>query len=340
MIGACMTEQNPLIEEMSARLLAGNRRALAKAITLIENSRPDRRVLANQLIANILPQTGKAIRVGISGVPGVGKSTFIEALGLQLLEQGHKVAVLAVDPSSKISGGSILGDKVRMEKLSREKDAFIRPSPSAGSLGGVARRTREAMLLCEASGFDVILVETVGVGQSEITVSEMVDCFLVLLLPGGGDEIQGIKKGIIEMADVLVINKADGDMTPAAKRTQSHYRSALHFLRPKLRGWSPPVKTASAFSGTGIDEVWSAITDHRQFLEGNELLTRIRHEQNDLWFHATLRSELLDRLYGHADVKEKMQILRGEMSRQKKSPHQCAEELIELFLDHPNQSDS
>ena len=320
------------LENMAANIRAGKRRALAKAITLIENQRPDRRRLANRLVSRLMPYTGNAIRVGISGVPGVGKSTFIETLGLALVEQGLKVGVLAVDPSSKISGGSILGDKVRMEMLAREPRAFIRPSPSAGSLGGVARRTRETMLLCEAAGFDVLLIETVGVGQSEVTVCEMVDFFLVLLLPNAGDEIQGIKKGIIEMADGLVINKADGDMVTAARQAKRHYQNALHFLHPKNKGWQPKVVAASAAKKQGIDDVWKMVTDHRSFLEKSGLMQRLRSDQTELWFHSSLREDLLDRLYGSPKVSQRITELRAEMLRRETSPHQAAEEIVELFL--------
>ena len=321
------------IHDLAAKILSGQRWALAKAITLIENLRADMRPHANQLVSSLLPHTGKALRIGVSGVPGAGKSTFIEALGLELIKKGHKVAVLAVDPSSKISGGSILGDKVRMEGLSREANAFIRPSPSSGSLGGVTRRTRETMLLCEAGGYDVVLIETVGVGQSEVTVSEMVDFFLVLMLPGAGDEIQGIKKGIIEMADALVVNKADGDMQKAADRAAHHYRNALHLLRPKSPGWSPPVQKASALTGLGIGKVWETILKHRSWLEEDYRLERLREKQMRMWFHAALEQDLLDRLYGDPAVAERIPLLDGQMARREKSPHQAAEEIISLFLE-------
>ncbi len=334
------TERSPNQEEivldLADRLVAGNRRALAKAITLIENSRPDKRILANRLISRLLPKTGHAVRVGISGVPGVGKSTFIEALGLNLVARGHKVAVLAVDPSSKISGGSIMGDKVRMEHLARESNVFIRPSPSAGSLGGVTRRTRETMLLCEAAGFDIILIETVGVGQSEVTVCEMVDFFLVLLLPNAGDEIQGIKKGIIEMADGLVVNKADGEMLPAADLTRRHYKNALRFIRTKTKGWQPRVIRASALSGSGMNRVWNMIVAHQHFLEENGLLQALRGHQNELWFHSYLREDLLERIYSDPSVQKRMLVLKEEMARLQKSPHQAAEELVSLFLSSRN----
>ncbi|MDJ0841464.1 MAG: methylmalonyl Co-A mutase-associated GTPase MeaB [Acidobacteriota bacterium] len=328
-----MSEQIDIASTLTEGVLAGRRRALARTITLIESTRPDDREQANNLLARLLPHAGKAVRVGISGVPGVGKSTFIEALGLFLIEKGHRVAVLAVDPSSKISGGSILGDKVRMELLSREEAAFIRPSPSSGSLGGVTRRTRETMIACEAAGYDVILVETVGVGQSEVTVAEMVDFFMVLLLPGAGDEIQGIKKGIIELADGLVVNKADGELETAAGRAVRHYRNALHFTMPKLRDYTVPILKTSALKGEGIDEVWTSVLKHRAFMKERGLLTQLRRTQNHGWFHAALRDGLLDRLYANGEVHQRMQLLAREMDADRKTPHQCADELIAFFLD-------
>jgi LAO/AO transport system kinase len=243
-------------------VLAGDRRSLAKAITLVESSRPDHRDLAQELVERLLPRTGGASRVGITGVPGVGKSTFIEAFGLHLIDAGHRVAVLAVDPSSSISGGSILGDKTRMPRLSAAEASFIRPSPAGGALGGVASHTREAMLLCEAAGYDVVLVETVGVGQSEYVVASMVDFFLVLMLPGAGDELQGIKRGILELADALAINKADGENVPRAERARAEYLAAFHLLRSG-GAWDPPVITVSAAESRGMDEVWRIVGDHR-----------------------------------------------------------------------------
>ena len=248
---------------LAASIRAGDRRALARAITTVESTLPEHRVQADALLAELRPYAGHAVRVGISGPPGAGKSTFIEAFGLHLLSLGRRPAVLAVDPSSPVSGGSILGDKTRMELLARETRAFIRPSPSGGTLGGVARRTREASFVCEAAGFDTVLIETVGVGQSETAVAEMVDLFMLLLPPAGGDELQGIKKGIVELADLVVINKADGDLSAAAGRTASDYSAALHMLRPASSAWHPPVLTISAFERRGIDGVWTAIEAHR-----------------------------------------------------------------------------
>src|SRR5829696_4993615 len=255
------------MSELAQEVIAGDRRALARAITLAESTRPDHRAEAEALLAEVLPRSGAAVRVGISGAPGAGKSTLIEALGTHLVAEGQRVAVLAVDPSSTRSGGSILGDKTRMEQLTRSPDAFVRPSPTGGTLGGVARRTREAMLLCEAAGFDVVLVETVGVGQSEVKVAAMVDLFLVIVAPGGGDELQGIKRGIMELADLVVVNKADGDLAPAARQAEADHRHALGLLRPRFEGWRPPVLSCSARTGTGVDAVWAAVLEHRSTLE-------------------------------------------------------------------------
>ena len=259
-------------QQLARQVLDGDRRALAQAITLIESARPEDRRPANDLLTRLTPHANHSIRVGISGVPGVGKSTFIEALGNHVIACGHKVAVLAVDPSSALTGGSILGDKTRMETLSRKVEAFIRPSPAGRTLGGVTRHTRETMRVVEAAGFDVVIVETVGVGQSETAVAEMTDLFLLLLLPGGGDELQGIKRGIVELADLVVVNKADGPLTELANRTATDYRLALHLVRPKRPGRETPVLTCSAITDHGLDEVWSMLTGlHRQLAESGEL---------------------------------------------------------------------
>ncbi len=258
-----------------------DRPTLARAITLVESTRADHRAEAQALLQSILPRTGNSVRLGITGVPGVGKSTFIEAFGLHAIAQGHKVAVLAVDPSSSKTGGSILGDKTRMQRLSQEERAFIRPSPTSGTLGGVTRRTREAILLCEAAGYDVIIVETVGVGQSETEVAEMTDMFLLMLLPGSGDELQGIKKGIVELADMIVVNKADGDMLALAKRVQSDYTAALRMLTPHGAPWQPPVLPVSALEGKGIDDVWNTIGDYREKM--HDYLPHRREQQRLSW---------------------------------------------------------
>jgi LAO/AO transport system kinase len=283
-------------------LLEGNRRALAKAITLVESKLATHREQAQGILEQVLPHSGNSIRIGITGVPGVGKSTFIEAFGLYLIEQGKRVAVLAVDPSSPIAGGSILGDKTRMEELSRREEAFIRPSPAEGALGGVAQKTRETMLLCEAAGYDVILVETVGVGQSEYQVAGMVDFFMVLMLPGGGDELQGIKKGIMELADALVINKADGDSEKLATMTQRQYTSAMNLLR-HTSFWTPRVMTCSALKTINIDTVWGMVVDYYfQALEEQAFQSK-RAQQNRNWMHQLVNEMLLLTLSQNSDVK-------------------------------------
>jgi LAO/AO transport system kinase len=286
----------PALETLAQRVLAGDRRALARAITLIESQRPDHLEQAEALLERLLPATGGAIRLGVSGAPGAGKSTFIEALGQHVIGQGQKIAVLAVDPSSRRSGGAILGDKTRMQRLAQAQGAFIRPSPAGTTLGGIARRTREAALVCEAAGFNLIVIETVGVGQSETAVADMVDGFLLLLAPGGGDDLQGIKRGIVELADLLVINKADGDLLPAARRAKADYQAALHLLRPASAAWTPEVLTCSALHGEGIEEVWDAVLRHRLELEDEGELAARRARQTDSWLLAEVQALLLDAL--------------------------------------------
>lgn len=281
------------IADLERRLLAGERAALARAITLVESRRIDHQAAARELLQKLMPHTGRAQRVGITGVPGAGKSTTIESLGCALTADGCKVAVLAVDPSSGRHGGSILGDKTRMERLSVDPNAFIRPSPSGGALGGVARKTREAMLLCEAAGFDVVIVETVGVGQSETVVADMVDIFVALLIPGGGDELQGIKKGLIELADLLVINKADADPVKA-ERSARDYRNALHILTPAHRDWTPPVLTASGLTGAGLDVLWSQVQRHREVMSANGARAARRADQDARWMWAMVNDRLAE----------------------------------------------
>jgi LAO/AO transport system kinase len=285
------------IETLVERILAGDRRALARAITLIESRRPEHQEQAERLLGSLLPATGRAVRLGISGTPGAGKSSFIEAFGTHLIEQGHRVAVLAVDPSSRRSGGSILGDKTRMQRLAQAPQAFIRPSPAGGTLGGVARRTREAALACEAAGFDVTVIETMGVGQSEIAVADMVDTFLLLLAPGGGDELQGIKRGIVELADLVLINKADGELHAAARRAQADYQAALQLLRPGRAGWMPEVLACSAREGSGIAEVWQAVQRHRRALEdADQGLAAKRRGQRRSWLREEVQAGLIEAL--------------------------------------------
>ncbi|MEH6592463.1 MAG: methylmalonyl Co-A mutase-associated GTPase MeaB [Halioglobus sp.] len=308
-------------------LLAGNRRALAKAITLIESKLDTHREQAQDVLEQVLPHSGNSIRIGITGVPGVGKSTFIEAFGLHLLEQGKRVAVLAVDPSSPIAGGSILGDKTRMEELSRREEAFIRPSPSEGALGGVAQKTRETMLLCEAAGYDVILVETVGVGQSEYQVAAMVDFFMVLMLPGGGDELQGIKKGILELADALVINKADGDSENLAKMASQHYTNAMNLLR-HTSFWTPRVMTCSALKLRNIDAVWGMVIDYYfQALEQQAFQDK-RAQQNRDWMHQLVDDMLRLKLQQNAEIKTMLPSLEISVENHTVTPYSAARQIL------------
>ncbi len=310
------------------KLLSGNRRALAKAITLVESKLDTHREQAQDILEQVLPHSGDSIRIGITGVPGVGKSTFIEAFGLYLIEQGKRVAVLAVDPSSPIAGGSILGDKTRMEELSRRDEAFIRPSPSEGALGGVAQKTRETMLLCEAAGYDVILVETVGVGQSEYQVAGMVDFFMVLMLPGGGDELQGIKKGIMELADALVINKADGDSANLANLTRQQYTSAMNLLR-HTSFWTPQVMTCSALNNINIDKVWGMLVDFQ--LRADELgaLAAKRAQQNRDWMHQLVNEMLLLKLSQNPGVRDMLPDLERDVESQQITAYAAARQIIE-----------
>lgn len=313
-------------------VLAGQRRALAKAITLIESTRNDHQQRAQQVLNALLPQTGRAIRVGISGVPGAGKSTFIEALGVWLIERGKKLAVLAVDPSSSVSGGSILGDKTRMEQLCQREEAFIRPSPSAGSLGGVAEKTREAMLLCEAAGFDVIIIETVGVGQSETTVAGMVDIFCLLQLPNAGDDLQAIKKGIVEIADLVVINKADIDPRASAV-VRAQWRNALHMLRPASPNWAPPVLTVSALHKEGIVEFWEAIENYRKALTPTGEFAAKRQHQSLSWMWQLIDSGLRQHFRHHPRVQENLPALTRSVEQGHTTPAAAAYALLD-YLKH------
>ncbi len=320
------------IEQLSTALLDGDRRALARGITLLESTRAEDRKAGDQLLERITPHAGKSLRIGISGVPGVGKSTFIESLGNLIIDQGHRVAVLAVDPSSAISGGSILGDKTRMDTLSRRTEAFIRPSPAGRTLGGVTRRTRETMLLTEAAGFDIVLVETVGVGQSETAVSEMTDLFVLLLLPGGGDELQGIKRGIVELADLLVINKADGDLASAAQRTVADYRHALRLLHTRHPDWEVPVMSCSALEGSGIVEVWETIERFRKVMSANGELSRTRAAQATAWLWSELAEDLLELLKNDTGLRERIDALEKAVATGNTSPRVAARMIIEQFI--------
>ncbi len=281
------------IEEYVDGVLSGDRSVLARAITLVESRKPAHRELAQELLVRLLPRAGNCHRVGITGVPGVGKSTFIEAFGTNLTAAGHRVAVLAVDPTSSRTGGSILGDKTRMPNLAVDPAAFVRPSPSGGTLGGVTRSTRETMVLVEAAGYDVVLVETVGVGQSETVVADMVDFFLVLMLPGGGDELQGIKKGILELADMVAVNKGEGTNRPRATATASDYAAAIHLITPPSAPWQPPVVVCSALGNEGLDTIWTHIERHRQILTGSGAWDRTRQEQQLRWMWSMVEDRLV-----------------------------------------------
>ena len=327
------TKVAPDIKALAKDLRAGSRAALARAITLIESRRADHQAAARDLVQALLPDTGKAVRVGITGSPGVGKSTTIDALGMYLIGEGHKVAVLAVDPSSARTGGSILGDKTRMARLSASDRAFIRPSPSSGTLGGVAAKTREAMLLCEAAGFDVVLVETVGIGQSETAVCDMTDFFLALMLPGAGDELQGIKKGLVELADMIAVNKADGDNLKRAKAAAAEYNAALHILAPRSEHWFPPVLTYSALTGDGIDAVWEKILAHRTaMIASGDFETRRRHQQVK-WMYTILEDRLHARLRSDPAIRAKVKQTENSVAGGRMTPAVAADTIAAL-LEH------
>ncbi|MGD2272375.1 MAG: methylmalonyl Co-A mutase-associated GTPase MeaB [Desulfobacterales bacterium] len=312
-------------------VLEGDRRVIAKTITLIESSLPRHQDLSTQILDDLLPNTGKSIRLGITGVPGVGKSTFIENFGMELIQKGHRLGVLAVDPSSKKSGGSIMGDKTRMEKLSVHEQAFIRPSPSGGTLGGVARKTRETMIICEAAGFDVIIVETIGVGQSEIMVASMVDFFLVLMLAGAGDELQGIKKGVLELADAIAINKADGDNIKRTQQAKREYEAAMGLLYHPSPVWSPPVLTCSALTKDGLEQIWNIILDHRKKLSASGELTEKRKQQALDWMWSLVEEGLRDQFKHNPSVKKRLAKITGEVEKGVIAPTSAAAELLELM---------
>jgi LAO/AO transport system kinase len=310
---------------------AGDRATLARAITLIESKRADHRKTAHRLVQELLPLTGKAVRLGITGAPGAGKSTTIDALGTFLTALGHKVAVLAVDPSSSRTGGSILGDKTRMARLAIDPNAFIRPSPASGTLGGVAAKTRETMLLCEAAGYDVLIVETVGVGQSETTVADMTDFFLVLMVAGAGDELQGIKKGIVEIADMIAVNKADGDNIARAKLAAADYRGALHILVPHSTNWSPPVMTYSALTEDGISQLWAQVMAHKEKMTGSGELAARRRDQQVKWMWSMLEERLTARLRSDSAVRAKLRQAEAAVAAGKLAPTLAVEEIAKLL---------
>ena len=328
-----MTKQPDTMQvtELAGRVIAGDRRALARAITLIESRRPADRPKAGALLRSLLPSTGKAIRLGFSGAPGVGKSSFIETFGTFLTRRGLKVAVLAIDPSSTRSGGSILGDKTRMELLSRHPNAFIRPTPSSGALGGVARRTREAMLAADAAGYDVVIIETMGVGQSETQVCDMVDMFVLLLSPSGGDELQGIKRGIMELADMVIVNKADGEFLQAAGRAAAEHQAALHLMRPKTMRWQVPVLQTSALTGAGMTEVWDSITAYRSALGNSGELAARRAVQARAWMWSEVHDGLLDMLHDDPATEKLAAKLERQVLEGKLPASEAAQQILELF---------
>ena len=322
----------PSAIELIEAIKNGDKIALSRAITLVESTNPEHLERANEVINGCLPFANKSVRIGITGVPGVGKSTFIEAFGTYLTSIGKKVAVLAVDPSSSISHGSILGDKTRMEELVKDENAFIRPSASGDSLGGVARKTRESIILCEACGFDTILIETVGVGQSETAVHSMVDFFLLLKIAGAGDELQGIKRGIMEMADTIVINKADGDNIPKAKLAKAEFNRALHLFPAKSSGWIPKVTTCSSFEKTGIDNVWTIISEYFDLVKENHFFEKKRQDQNQFWMMETINEQLKNNFYNHPEIIKLLEENKKAVQDNKVSPFAAAKSLLEKYF--------
>jgi LAO/AO transport system kinase len=330
------TARSPDVTELARAVRAGERAVLARAITLIESRRSDHQQTARALVQKLLPSTGKAMRVGITGAPGVGKSTSIDALGTCLTGAGHRVAVLAVDPSSARTGGSILADKTRMVRLAADPNAFIRPSPAAGTLGGVAAKTRETMLICEAAGYDVILVETVGIGQSETAVADMTDFFLALMLPGAGDELQGLKKGLVELADMIAVNKSDGDNVARAKAAAAEYRAALHILTPRSPNWVPPVVTYSALTGDGIDVLWDRVVAHKAKLTETGEIAAWRREQQVKWMWSIFDDRLRSQLRSDPTLKARLPQIEAEVSAGRLSPAVAADEIAQaLGIAHP-----
>ena len=325
-------KDTPSVSAYVEGILSGNRVLLSQAITLIESTRSDHQDLAQQIIEKCLPHSGKSIRIGITGTPGVGKSTFIESFGMHIIQEEKNVAVLAIDPTSQVSKGSILGDKTRMMHLSMNEKAFIRPSPAGDSLGGVARKTRESIILCEAAGFEIIIVETVGVGQSETAVHSMTDFFLLLLLPGAGDELQGIKRGIVEMADLVAVNKADGEREMMAKQAKVFYKNALHLFPPKENQWIPQVVTCSALSKLGIADIWQLILDYQQFTQVNNFFYDNRKAQSTYWLHDTIEQSLKNQFYQDPSVQSRLKAIEQLVLEGKISSFKGAEELLKTFL--------
>ncbi len=321
----------PNVDQFVKGILDGNVTILSQAVTMIESSRPEHQKIAQQIIERCVPHAGKSVRIGITGVPGAGKSTFIEVLGMHILERGRKLAVLAIDPSSERSRGSILGDKTRMEQLSAEKNAYIRPSPSAGSLGGVARKTRETIILCEAAGFDTIFIETVGVGQSETAVHSMVDFFLLLMLAGAGDELQGIKRGIMEMADAIAINKADGQNIQKAKMARTEYRNALHLFPPSQSGWIPRVEICSALLDEGVDEIWEMVGEYMDITCENDFFRKNRREQSKYWMFETINEQLKNSFYQNPGIKKEIEKYEQKVLSNETSSFIAARELLDKY---------
>jgi LAO/AO transport system kinase len=326
------SEQLPDPVKLGEAVFAGDRRALARALTLVESSRADHQRLAADLLEYMAPFAGTSVRIGISGVPGVGKSTFIEAFGNHVLGKGHRVAVLSVDPTSALSGGSILGDKTRMPTLARQEAAFIRPSPAGDTLGGVGRHTRESIVVCEAGGFDVVIVETVGVGQSETAVADMTDMFVLLLLPDAGDELQGIKRGIVELADLVLVNKADGELESHAQRTAAEYANALRLIRPRSASWTVPVHTCSALTGAGIPEAWSTMESYRAAMSDSGELAARRAEQARAWLWGEVSANLVDALKADPEVKKELHEVEQLVGEGTLTPLAAARRLIAAFV--------
>jgi len=327
-----MRKNQPSSKDLIAGILNGDKTALSRAITLVESTNPEHFEKANEVIQACLPHANKSIRIGITGVPGVGKSTFIEAFGKQLTSIGKKVAVLTIDPSSTISHGSILGDKTRMEELVKDDNAYIRPSASGETLGGVARKTRETIILCEACGFDTIIIETVGVGQSETAVHSMVDFFLLLKISGAGDELQGIKRGIMEMADAIVINKADGDNINKAKLAKTEFNRALHLFPAKKSGWTPTVAMCSSITKVGIDDIWKTISDYMELVKSNHYFEEKRKEQNQFWMMETINEQLKSNFYNHPYIIKLLEENKKAVANNELSPFAAAMNLLKKYF--------